>query len=36
MGLVKTRRLATMNKQQKAKLCMKPPAKGDSRRKFGR
>ena len=28
MGLVKTRRLAAMQKQQKAKLGMKPPMKG--------
>ncbi len=26
MGLVKTRRLAAMNKQQRAKAGMKPPA----------
>ena len=27
MGLVKTRRLATMQKQQRAKAAMKPPMK---------
>ncbi len=27
MGLVKTRRLAAMQKQQRAKVGMKPPAK---------
>ena len=31
MGLVKTRRLAAMQKQQKAKRGMKPPVKGDPR-----
>ena len=47
MGLVKTRRLAAMHKQQRAKAGMKPPMKGDVRkggsrrfdhadRKFGR
>ena len=30
MGLVKTRRLAAMQKQQRAKAGMKPPMKGDS------
>ena len=28
MGLVKTRRLAAMQKQQRAKAAMKPPMKG--------
>ncbi len=28
MGLVKTRRLAAMQKQQRAKAAMKPPVKG--------
>ena len=28
MGLVKTRRLAAMQKQQRAKAGMKPPVKG--------
>ena len=28
MGLVKTRRLAAMQKQQRAKVAMKPPMKG--------
>ena len=28
MGLVKTRRLAAMHKQQRAKAAMKPPMKG--------
>lgn len=28
MGLVKTRRLAAMHKQQRAKPAMKPPMKG--------
>lgn len=28
MGLVKTRRLASMHKQQRAKSAMKPPMKG--------
>jgi len=28
MGLVKTRRLAAMHKQQRAKSAMKPPMKG--------
>ena len=28
MGLVKTRRLAAMRKQQRAKVAMKPPMKG--------
>ena len=28
MGLVKTRRLASMQKQQRAKAGMKPPMKG--------
>ena len=28
MGLVKTRRLAAMQKQQRAKAAMKPPLKG--------
>ena len=28
MGLVKTRRLAAMQKQQRAKIAMKPPMKG--------
>jgi len=32
MGLVKTRRLATMQKQQRAKAAMKPPMKGGSRK----
>jgi len=31
MGLVKTRRLAAMQKQQRAKAAMKPPMKGDLR-----
>ena len=31
MGLVKTRRLAAMHKQQRAKAAMKPPLKGDLR-----
>ena len=31
MGLVKTRRLAAMHKQQRAKSAMKPPMKGDPR-----
>lgn len=31
MGLVKTRRLAAMQKQQRAKAGVKPPAKGDPR-----
>ena len=31
MGLVKTRRLAAMQKQQRAKASMKPPMKGDLR-----
>jgi hypothetical protein len=31
MGLVKTRRLAAMQKQQRAKAGMKPPMKGDPR-----
>ena len=30
MGLVKTRRLAAMQKQQRAKIAMKPPMKGDA------
>ena len=32
MGLVKTRRLAAMQKQQRAKAAVKPPMKGDIRR----
>ena len=28
MGLVKTRRLAAMHKQQRAKAAMRPPMKG--------
>ena len=32
MGLVKTRRLAAMHKQQRAKVAVKPPMKGDIRR----
>ncbi len=32
MGLVKTRRLAAMQKQQRAKAGMKLPMKGDMRR----
>lgn len=32
MGLVKTRRLAAMHKQQRAKAAMKLPMKGDLRR----
>ena len=32
MGLVKTRRLAAMHKQQRAKAAMKLPMKGDMRR----
>ena len=32
MGLVKTRRLAAMQKQQRAKAAMKPPMKGGSRK----
>ena len=32
MGLVKTRRLAAMQKQQRAKAAMKPPMKGDARK----
>ena len=32
MGLVKTRRLAAMQKQQRAKAATKPPMKGDIRR----
>ena len=32
MGLVKTRRLAAMQKQQRAKAGMKPPMKGNLRR----
>ena len=39
MGLVKTRRLAAMNKQQRAKAAMKLPVKGGARnacsRQFG-
>ena len=31
MGLVKTRRLAAMQKQQRAKAGMKPPVKCDAR-----
>ena len=31
MGLVKTRRLAAMQKQQRAKAAMKPTMKGDPR-----
>ena len=31
MGLVKTRRLAAMQKQQRAKAAMKPPMKGDGK-----
>ena len=31
MGLVKTRRLAAMQKQQRAKAGMKPPMKGNPR-----
>ena len=31
MGLVKTRRLAAMQKQQRAKAGIKPPMKGDPR-----
>ena len=31
MGLVKTRRLAAMQKQQRAKAAMKPPMKVDPR-----
>ncbi|MBR3922407.1 MAG: hypothetical protein IKJ45_04800 [Kiritimatiellae bacterium] len=31
MGLVKTRRLAAMQKQQRAKAAMKPPMKGNPR-----
>ena len=31
MGLVKTRRLAAMQKQQRAKAGLKPPVKGDPR-----
>ena len=31
MGLVKTRRLAAMQKQQRTKVAMKPPKKGDPR-----
>ena len=31
MGLVKTRRLAAMHKQQRAKATMKPPMKGNPR-----
>ena len=30
MGLVKTRRLAAMHKQQRAKAGMKPPKAGDA------
>ena len=30
MGLVKTRRLAAMQKQQRAKAGIKPPMKGES------
>ena len=32
MGLVKTRRLAAMQKQQRAKAGMKPPLKCDARK----
>jgi len=32
MGLVKTRRLAAMQNQQRAKAAMKPPMKGDARK----
>ena len=32
MGLVKTRRLAAMQKQQRAKAGMKPPAYKDQRK----
>lgn len=36
MGLVKTRRLAAMNKQQRAKAAMKLPVKGGARSAFSR
>ena len=32
MGLVKTRRLAAMQKQQRAKAGIKPPMKGGARK----
>ena len=35
MGLVKTRRLAAMHKQQRAKAGMKPPMKGGARKVGG-
>ncbi len=34
MGLVKTRRLAAMRKQQRAKAGMKPPKAGGTRKGF--
>jgi len=34
MGLVKTRRLAAMQKQQRAKAAMKPPMKGGAGKRF--
>ena len=35
MGLVKTRRLAAMQKQQRAKAGMKPPKAGGTRKGTG-
>ena len=35
MGLVKTRRLAAMQKQQRAKAAMKPPVKFAARKNDG-
>ena len=36
MGLVKTRRLAAMQKQQRAKAAMKPPMNGGGRKDCSR